>query len=75
MPYDDVADEIAGDEEHVVADAPGTWTDLSLRDALPPLSKLHPDEIRLVLPAPGDPLRPARARARSPAPRCSPARA
>jgi hypothetical protein len=55
VPYDEVADEIAGDEEHLVADAPGTWTDVSLRDALPTLSKLRPDEIRLVLPAPGDP--------------------
>ncbi|MGN9912525.1 hypothetical protein ACTMTJ_33810 [Phytohabitans sp. LJ34] len=55
VPYDEVADEIAGDEEHLVADAPGTWTDVPLRDALPTLSKLPPDEIRLVLPAPGDP--------------------
>ncbi|GAA4683481.1 hypothetical protein Prum_066230 [Phytohabitans rumicis] len=55
MPFDEVADEIAGDEEHLVADAPGTWTDVPLRDALPSLSKLPPDEIRLVLPAPGDP--------------------
>ncbi|MFC0530736.1 hypothetical protein [Phytohabitans kaempferiae] len=55
VPFDEVADEIAGDEEHLVADAPGTWTDVSLREALPTLSKLRPDEIRLVLPAPGDP--------------------
>ncbi|MEV7229136.1 MULTISPECIES: hypothetical protein [Polymorphospora] len=55
VPYDEVADEIAGDEEHLVADAPGAWTDLPLRDALPTLSKLSPDEIRLALPAPGDP--------------------
>jgi hypothetical protein len=53
--YDDVADEICGDEEHLVADAPGTWTEVPVREALPALSKLHPDEIRLVLPAPGDP--------------------
>lgn len=53
--YDDVADEICGDEEHLVADAPGTWTDVPVREALHALSKLHPDEIRLVLPAPGDP--------------------
>jgi len=53
--YDDVADETAGDEEHLVADAPGTWTDIPLREAVKELSKLHPDEIRLVLPAPGDP--------------------
>ena len=55
IPYDEVADEIAGDEEHSVADAPGTWTDVPLREALSAFSKLHPDEIRLVLPAPGDP--------------------
>ncbi|MDG4765591.1 hypothetical protein O7632_16015 [Solwaraspora sp. WMMD406] len=53
--YDEIADEIAGDEEHLVADAPGAWTDLPLRDALSCFSKLAPDEIRLVLPAPGDP--------------------
>jgi hypothetical protein len=53
--YDDVADETAGDEEHLVSDAPGTWTDVPLREAVSALSKLHPDEIRLVLPAPGDP--------------------
>jgi hypothetical protein len=55
VPYDEIPDEIAAGEEHLVADAPGTWTDVSLREALPALSKLHPDEIRLVLPAPGDP--------------------
>jgi hypothetical protein len=55
VPYDDVADEIAGDEEQLVADAPGTWTDVPLGQALAALSKWHPDEIRLVLPAPGDP--------------------
>jgi hypothetical protein len=55
VPYDEVADEVAGNEEHLVADAPGTWTDVPLRDALPALSKLSPEEIRLVLPAPGDP--------------------
>lgn len=55
VPYDEVADEIAAGEEHLVADAPGAWTDVPLRDALPALSKVSPDEIRLVLPAPGDP--------------------
>jgi hypothetical protein len=55
VPYDEIADEIAGDEEHLVADAPGTWTDVPLHDALPTLSRTDPDEIRLVLPAPGDP--------------------
>jgi hypothetical protein len=55
VPYDDVADEIAGDEEHLVTDAPGTWTDVPLAQGIAALSKFHPDEIRLVLPAPGDP--------------------
>jgi len=55
VPFDEVADEVAGDEEHLVADAPGAWTDQPLRQALPMLSKLSPDDIRLVLPAPGDP--------------------
>jgi hypothetical protein len=54
--YDDVADETARDEEHLVADAPDTWTDIPLREAVRALAKLHPDEIRLVLPAPGDPI-------------------
>jgi hypothetical protein len=53
--YDEAADEIAGDEEHMVADAPGTWTDVPLREALRAFAKLHPDDIRLVLPVPGDP--------------------
>jgi len=55
VPYDDVVEEIVGDEEHLVADAPGTWTDVPLGRGLATLSKLHPDQIRLVLPAPGDP--------------------
>jgi hypothetical protein len=55
VPYDEVAGEIAGDEEHLAADVPGTWTDVQLPEALSVLSKVHPDEIRLVLPAPGDP--------------------
>ncbi|PRY29861.1 hypothetical protein [Pseudosporangium ferrugineum] len=55
VPFDELADEIAADEEHLVADAPGTWTDVPLGQALPAFAKLHPDEIRLVLPAPGDP--------------------
>jgi hypothetical protein len=55
VPYDEIAESIAGEEEHLVTDAPGTWTDVPLGQALPTLSKLHPDEIRLVLPAPGDP--------------------
>src|SRR3981189_3882377 len=53
--YDDVADETEGDEEHLVADAPDTWTDIPLREAVRALSTLPPAELRLVLPAPGDP--------------------
>src|SRR3954471_4890415 len=55
VPFDELADEIAADEEHLVADAPGTWTDVPLPQGLPIFAKVHPDEIRLVLPAPGDP--------------------
>jgi hypothetical protein len=55
VPYDEVATEVAGDEEQLVADCPGTWTDVPLAEALRVFSRLHPDEIRLVLPAPGDP--------------------
>ncbi|BAL86896.1 hypothetical protein AMIS_16760 [Actinoplanes missouriensis 431] len=55
VPFDEIADEIADGEEHLVADAPGTWTDIPLAQALPALAKLHPDDIRLVLPVPGDP--------------------
>jgi hypothetical protein len=55
VPFDEVAGEIAADEEHLVADSPGSWTDVPLPQALPAFAKLHPDEIRLVLPAPGDP--------------------
>lgn len=56
VPYDDLPDEIALDEEHVVADAPGTWTDVPLSEALSLMAKLHPNDIRVVLPAPGDPV-------------------
>src|SRR5258707_10882855 len=54
-PYDEVAAEIAGDEEHLVADAPQQWTEVPLGEVLPTFAKLHPDEVRLVLPVPGDP--------------------
>jgi hypothetical protein len=55
VPFDELADEIADGEEQLVADAPGTWTDVSLTQGLPTFAKLHPDDIRLVLPVPGDP--------------------
>jgi hypothetical protein len=55
VPYDDVAAEVAEDEEHLAADAPGTWTEVPLHEILSTFAPLHPDEVRLVLPAPGDP--------------------
>jgi hypothetical protein len=55
VPYDDVAPEIVDDEEHVAADAPGTWTEVPLGEILSLFAPLHPDKIRLVLPVPGDP--------------------
>jgi hypothetical protein len=57
IPYDDVIDEIEATEDHLVCPADGdTGRELPLRDALAGFSSLHPDLIRLVLPAPGDPL-------------------
>lgn len=55
VPYDEVAEEIAGDEEHMVSDVPGTWSEAPLGEVLRTFARLHPDEIRLVLPVPGDP--------------------
>src|SRR5256885_11107719 len=55
VPYDEVAAEIAEDEEHLAADAPGTWTEVPLGEILSMFAKLHPDEVRVVLPVPGDP--------------------
>jgi hypothetical protein len=73
VPYDEVAVEIAEDEEHLAAacggtptvgpgafggsaaDALGTWTEVPLGEILSTFAPLHPDQIRLVLPAPGDP--------------------
>jgi hypothetical protein len=54
IPYDDVIDEIEATEDHVLAEA-GDDTEVPLRQAMARLSSLHPDAIRLVLPAPGDP--------------------
>jgi hypothetical protein len=42
-------------EEHLATELPGTWSAVPLREALPHLRQLHPDEIRVTLPAPGDP--------------------
>jgi hypothetical protein len=55
IPYDDVIDEIESAEDHLVADAADPEAETPLREALAGLSSLHPDQIRLVLPAPGDP--------------------
>lgn len=55
IPYDDVADEIEATEDHLVSDAGDDAYESPLRDGLAELSTLHPDEVRLVLPAPGDP--------------------
>jgi len=55
VPYDEVAAEIAEDEEHLAADAPGTWTEVPLGEILSLFAKLRPDDIRVVLPVPGDP--------------------
>ncbi|HLV59738.1 MAG TPA: hypothetical protein VKY81_12880 [Natronosporangium sp.] len=55
IPYDDVADEIEANEDHVVCEATGPGSERPLREALAGLSGLHPDHVRLVLPVPGDP--------------------
>jgi hypothetical protein len=55
VPYDEVAGEITGDEEHMIVDVPGTWTEVPLGEVLSTFARLHPDQIRLVLPVPGDP--------------------
>lgn len=56
VPYDDCLDEIVGAEDHLAGDVPGEVRDeIPLRAALSQLSRLKPDDIRLVLPAAGDP--------------------
>jgi hypothetical protein len=55
VPYDEGAAESAVEVDHPAADAPGTWTEVPLGEILSLFAPLHPDEIRLVLPAPGDP--------------------
>lgn len=55
VPYDDVTPTITAGAEHMCRDLPGTWHDVPLREALAILSGLRPEQIRLVLPAPGDP--------------------
>lgn len=56
IPYDDVIDEIEATEEHLLAPAGDPAEETPLREALAGFSGLHPDQIRLVLPAPGDPV-------------------
>ncbi|BCJ77600.1 hypothetical protein CS0771_71440 [Catellatospora sp. IY07-71] len=54
--FDEILDDLTAEEEQHVRDLPGQWREeVELREALPALAKLHPDEIRLVLPVPGDP--------------------
>src|SRR5690606_38507611 len=54
IPYDDVLDEIGAAEDQMFAEGTDS-VEVPLREALARLSPLHPDEIRLVLPAAGDP--------------------
>ncbi len=54
--YDEVGDEVrTWGGEHLIAGLPGREDERPLADGLAALSRLHPDEVRLVLPAPGDP--------------------
>lgn len=55
IPYDDVVDEIEATEDHLLAAATTEADERPLREALATFSPLHPDQIQLVLPAPGDP--------------------
>ncbi|MGH3712564.1 MAG: hypothetical protein ACRDT4_03765 [Micromonosporaceae bacterium] len=55
VPYDDVAGRVSGGDEHLCRDLPGTWRDVPLAEGLASFSSLGPDQVRLVLPAPGDP--------------------
>ncbi|HEX6685898.1 MAG TPA: hypothetical protein VF062_24190 [Candidatus Limnocylindrales bacterium] len=53
--FDEMLDAIIDDEEQHIDGLPGEVHELEMREALPAMAKLHPDEIRLVLPVPGDP--------------------
>jgi hypothetical protein len=55
VPYDDVAEALDDASEHTVSGLPGTWQEVPLREALAHFSRVDPAEVRLVLPAPGDP--------------------
>lgn len=53
--FDEMLDAIIDDEEQHIDGLPGEVHELEMREALPAMARLHPDEIRLVLPVPGDP--------------------
>jgi hypothetical protein len=55
VPYDDVAEALDDASEHTVSGLPGSWQEVSLREALASFSRVDPGSVRLVLPAPGDP--------------------
>jgi hypothetical protein len=55
VPYDDVAEALDDASEHTVSGLPGSWQEVSLRAALATFSRVSPADVRLVLPAPGDP--------------------
>ncbi|WP_018350655.1 hypothetical protein [Longispora albida] len=55
VPFDEVAPAVTEGEEHLFADLPGEVWEVPLGSALIALSKVAADEIRLVVPAPGDP--------------------
>ncbi|WP_412542429.1 hypothetical protein R8Z50_07995 [Longispora sp. K20-0274] len=53
--YDEVGPAVTGGEEHLVTDLPGEDWEVPLGTALVALSRLRAEDLRLVLPAPGDP--------------------
>lgn len=55
VPFDDAAEALDDGTDHAVLDLPGSWQEQTLREALTAFARLSPDQIRLVLPAPGDP--------------------
>ncbi|WP_239156975.1 hypothetical protein [Actinocatenispora thailandica] len=55
VPFDDAAVALEDGTDHAVLDMPGSVREQTLREALTGLAKLPPEQIRLVLPAPGDP--------------------
>lgn len=55
VPFDDAAEAVDDGVDHAVVDLPGSVHETSLREALATFSRVHPERIRLVLPAAGDP--------------------